>query len=257
MSLTVTNSAGSLGDWLSLTSLLNARPNSTVIAQDSPHTRQFARLYEGLANVEFSDQPVPPVRETEDPVCMSQRILNAYGATDASPIPIVRLRDDEVSWARSLLARHVNPVAFSNTTAAARADRAPDDLCNYRRLPDALTRSLVTRLRDDGHTILRFGCKTTMQNIYSGNWDEIDGVTSIPDLNLRQLAACYHVIGRYVGAATGDLHLALAVGAFVNAFVPPSAWHYDHARHHYWSDLWRDEPIRITYHPFQTLPPDL
>lgn len=249
MSLTVTNTAGSLGDWLSLTPLLNARPNSTVIAPDSPHTRQFARLYEGLANVEFTDQPVPPTLETDDPVCMSQRILNRYGVTDVPAIPIVKLRPDEIEWARTLLAPYSNPVAFNNTTAAARADKPLDDLCNYRRLPDALTASLVGQLARD-HTIIHFGCKASMQNIYAGNWDEIAGVVSIPDLNLRQLAACYHVIGRYVGAATGDLHLALSVDAFVDAFVPPSVWHYRHDLHHYKPENFGTDTVKIVYHTY-------
>jgi hypothetical protein len=250
MSLTITNSAGSLGDWLSLTPLLAARPNSTVIAQDSPHTRQFARLYEGLAHVEFTDQSVPPVLETDEPVCMSQRILNRYGVTGVSPIPTVILRDDEIQWARDFLAPYPNPVAFNNTTAAARADQPPEAMCNYRRLPDSLSRHIVAQLNAAGHTVLRFGCRTTMQNIYGGNYDEFAGVVNLPDLNVRQLAACYHVIGQYVGAATGDLHLALAVGAYVNVFAPPSEWHYDHARHHYRSRDFGSDPVRAQYNVF-------
>lgn len=250
MSLTVTNTAGSLGDWLSLTPLLAARPNSTVIAKDSPHTRRFARVYEGLANVEFTSDDIPPVLETDEDLCVSQRILNQYGVTEINAIPVVYLTEEEIEWARAFLAPYANPVAFNNTVAAARRDKPETDMCNYRRIPDELAHTIIKSLKDSGHTVIKFGTKTIQTNIYD-NHDEFEGVVNLLDLNLRQLAACYHVIGRYVGSDSGDHHMMLAVGGRTELFIPPHAWFYNHRRHLYLDYAWKGEPVREVYHVFE------
>lgn len=250
MSLTITNTAGSLGDWLSLTPLLIARPNSTVIAKESPHTRQFARLYEGLAEVKFTDENIPHTLETDEELCFSQRVLNYYKVDNVNAIPKIFLRDDEIEWARKFLEQYQNPVVLNNTVGGASSSKPDSDLSNYRRWPDVLTKDIIAALKLDNHTILRFGTKTIQSNIYS-NYDEFENVINIPDLNLRQLAACYSVIGKYVGTDTGDHHLMLAVGGKTELFVAPSAWHYNHKRHLYFPYAWKDEPIREIYHVFE------
>lgn len=251
MSLVIPISAGSLGDWLSLTPLLAAAPGSTVIAQDSPHTRQFATLYEGLAKVEFSKEAVADTPVTDEVGPVSRRILNYYGFRDFSPIPVVRLLDYEFAWAREFLSKYPNPIAFNNTTASARRDKPEHDICNYRRMPDVLSGRIIRTLYDGGYTVIRFGCKGTMRNIYD-NYDRFPGIVNLLDLNLRQLAACYHVIGRYGGTQTGDLHLALASGVKeLYVFVPPSCFHYDYDKHHYDTTELRKLGVNLYYDTFQ------
>jgi len=252
MSLIITNTAGSLGDWLSLTPLLAAKPGLTVLAKDSPHTRRFAVLYEGLAKVEFTNQEIRDTPATEENLCFSKRILNYYGLSNVSAIPVVKLKQEEIEWAREFLSAYENPVVFNNTVAAARRDKPDTDMCNYRRLPDKLTESLIKTLKSQGKTLLKFGTKTIQTNIYN-NFDEVEGVENIIDLDLRSLAACYHVIGNYVGTATGDMHLMLAVGGRCSVHVPPDAWHYSWGKHHYYGSAWKNEEIRAIYHPFQVI----
>jgi len=257
MSLIITNTAGSLGDWLSLTPLLAAKPGLTVLAKDSPHTRRFAVLYEGLAKVEFTNQEIRDTPATEENLCFSKRILNYYGLSNVSAIPVVKLKQEEIEWAREFLSAYENPVVFNNTVAAARRDKPDTDICNYRRLPDKLSNKIVKALKFYGHTVLKFGTKTIQTNIYN-NFDEIEGVEDILDLDLRSLAACYHVIGKYTGSDSGDHHLMLAVGGKCELWVPPSAWHYSHNRHLYLGDYaWAGQPIREVYHPFQLLDKNL
>ncbi len=251
MSLTITNTAGSLGDWLSITPLLAASPNSIVIAKDSPHTREFATLYQGLAEVKFTNENIPPINETDEPICFSKRILNAYGFKNQSPIPIIRLNDDEIDWAKTFLNEYKNPIAFNNTTASSRRDKPDNDICNYRRLPDELSRDIVKTLKEDGFSILKFGCKN--KHVIYNNFDEINGVINIPDLSLRQVAACYKIIGKYIGTDTGDHHLMLSVGGKCELFVPQSTWHYNHAKHLYNLSVWGNEEPREGYNIFKKI----
>lgn len=256
---TITNVAGSLGDWLSLTPILRAKAkeNPLVIAPDAPHTRLFAAVYQGLAEVSFTTDPIPPTPEIAGDVCFSQRILNHYGVTDRNAIPSIDVTAAELEWARDFLKDYPNPVAFNPTTASARLDKPFDDMCNYRRLPLALVLGIISTLKAANHTILKFGTKTIQTNIYD-NHEDFEGVVSLPDLTIRQLAACYKVIGTYIGTDSGDHHLCLAVGGECRLFIPPSAWHYDHRRILYLKteeyDAWKGEPVREIYSVFPRPP---
>lgn len=254
---TITNTAGSLGDWLSLTPILRAKAaeNPLVIAPDAPHTRLFAAVYQGMAEVQFTTGPIPNTPESADDVCFSQRILNHYGVTDRNAIPSIDVTEDEVTWARDFLKDYKNPVAFNHTTAAARLDKPFDDICNYRRLPTKLGVDIIGALKNAGHTVLSFGTKTIQTNIYNNHDDFYDiMVTSLPDLSIRQLAACYKVIGKYVGTDSGDHHMMLAVGGECRLFIPPNAWHYQHNRILYFPYAWKDEPVREVYSVFPKEP---
>ncbi len=246
---TVGQVAGGFGDWLSLTPTLRAARdlgrNPLVLAPDSPHTREFATLYQGLAEVEFlpaGDARLTPTPETNEATCFSLRIMRAHGLT-GSPIPHVEVTETEKLWASAFMIgrmyafRDMKPVVIAPSPGGARADLPDSHIANYRRWPAELLESLVDRLHNQGLMPVRFGCKTTQSHIYA-NHSEIAGVLSIPDLSLRQLAACYSVIGRYIGCDTGDHHLALATGCTNDLWTPPSTWFYNHSRHLYGEDAW-------------------
>jgi hypothetical protein len=259
---TITNTAGSLGDWLSLTPILRAKAaeNPLVIAPDAPHTRLFAAVYDGLAEVQFTKDPIPHTPEVTNDVPFSQRILDHYGLSDHSAIPSIDVKPEEVEWARDFLKDYPNPVVLNPTTASARLDKPFADICNYRRLPLALVINIIDHLKTTGHTILKFGTKTIQTNIYN-NHEDFPDVVSLPDLSIRQLAACYHVIGNYIGSDSGDHHLCLAVGGECRLFVPPSSWHYDHARTLYIKtatyDPWKGEHVREIYSVYPRPPAKL
>lgn len=253
---TITNTAGSLGDWLSLTPILRAKPGSLVIAPDSPHTREFAKVYNGIADVEFVNHPIPNTPETNEELCFSQRILNHFGVTDRNAIPSIEITIEEKEWAKDFLKQYPNPYAFNPITASVNFEKPDDDICNYRRMPDALIQQIIEVFSKTDKTLIKFGVKNTQTHIYK-NYQELKGVVEIPDLSIRQLAACYHVIGQYLGTDTGDHHLMLAVGGECKTFIPPSCWHYDHKRILYFKYAWKNEPIRELYSTFHKNPVSL
>ncbi len=229
-----------------------------VIALDSPHTREFATLYQGLADVEFAAKGmfVADTPETdEQDRCFSQRILAAHGLQGANPIPYVEVTGEELTWASDFLARKTQRdvkslVAVAWAPGGARADLPDTHICNYRRWPTELRDRRIDALHSQGFLPIRFGTKGSQSHIYA-NHEEVAGVLSVPDLTLRQLAACYSIIGRYCGTDTGDHHLMLAAGGACDIWIPPSTWFYPHGRHLYGPTA----PQREIYHVYQRAMP--
>ena len=265
---TISNLAGGLGDWLSLTPTLRiARDkglNPLVLAHDSPHTREFATLYQGLAEVEFRPAgSIPPTPETDEDTCFSLRIMRAHGFT-GSPIPYVEVSYAERYWAERFLrdTRRLESdklIAFAPAPGGARADLPDEHICNYRRLPREIIEQSVSEAKLRGVQLVRFGTRQKQAHIYQ-NYTEIPGVINIPDLSLRQLAACYAVIGRLAGVDTGDHHLMLAVGGECELCVPPSTWFYPHVKHLYGPDAWalsQYEDPRERYHAYDRAMPTI
>lgn len=248
---TVTNTAGSLGDWLSLTPLLRAKPGSLVIAKDSPHTREFAQVYQGIADVEFVEGDIANTPETNEEVCFSQRVLNHFQITDRNAIPSIIVTDEEKEWAKNFLKDYPeNLIAFNPTTASATYEQDESHICNYRRMPESLVLRIIDVIAaSKKHTLIKFGVKKTQSHIYN-NFEDFNGVLSVPDLTIRQVAACYSQIKQYIGTDTGDHHLMLSVGGTCKTFVPPSDWHYDHNRILYLPYAWKGEQIREVYSVF-------
>lgn len=245
-SVAIANTAGSLGDWLSLTPTLRHFDKPLVLAKDAPHTRSFATLYQGIAEVVFTNESLTDTPESgQGPA--SRRIMNAFGLA-GNAIPSVRVSADEIDWARDFLKDYPRPVVFNNTCGGATTAKPLDDMANWRRMSDALAQELVDAMVTTGKTPIRFGTKLSSA-IYA-NHDEFKGLINLPDLPLRKVAACYKVIGQYVGTDSGDHHLMLAVGGRSQCFIPPDVWHYQHARHLYDDSSWDGEEIRERYFLF-------
>jgi len=75
----------------------------------------------------------------------------------------------------------------------------------------------------------------------------LNGAFPLWDLPIRQMAAIFHVVGRYIGPDTGDGHLMLAVGGKADILVPESNAEYPHEHFHYDDSCWTGEK-RVRYH---------
>ncbi len=231
----VTNCAGCLGDSLCLTPLFKKEKGVVTMLLNPKTEKVLSKIYDGIADVEFVDNPVPACPETNEDVCYSQRILNHFNIRDVNAIPFVKVRPEELEWAKEFLKNYPNPIAFNPTVGSPTGH----PLADYRVIPNQLAQRIVKSLDSLGLTVLHFGL--------SSNYQKFENTIPILDLTIRQLIACYFVIGRYVGADTGDYHLMLATGGLATVWVPPSIWHYNHKKHLYFSYAWKDEPPRVTY----------
>jgi hypothetical protein len=245
----ITNTAGSLGDYLSTTVVFKNNRHGKVICIDSIHSRNFACVYDGIADVEFKPfEEVENTKETGEELCFSQRILNYHNITDTNAIPEIKLTKDEIEFGIEFVKKYENPVAVNFTSGSAGKDHK---FANYRRIPTYIRDVIINGLKSEGKQLLRFGVKQKMSHIYQ-NYEEILDIIDVPDLSIRETAACYKAIGSYYGADTGDHHLMLSVGGSCHVFVPPSCWHYNHKKHLYFDYAWRNERVREVYTQFLT-----
>lgn len=215
------SSQGTVGDSMWLTPLLAAFPGSTLRMFDTPSCRNVATLYEGLVDhVEFCDAPgVPPTVDL--PTHVSERMLIAAGRPEASIIPALKLRPEEIRWASAFLAFHGDPaqMVVLHTHNSGWAD--PSNWFARHVKPPI---GLMQRIADDARQHFGFKVLQFCNDPFPGkpdNFDPLDGTTHIRGLSLRQTAACYHVIGRMVSGDTGDPYIALAVGAQVIFLMCP------------------------------------
>lgn len=238
---------GNLGDTLWVTPLARYVGVDNLVVQmraSDKRARATAPILRGLAEVEWVENPPETLKA---PICahVTQQILSAYGYADKSSIPRVILTPEEIAWALDYLKAYPKPIAFINHNSGS------GDPGNYRahyvRPDPEIIRVLARFWGGPGHTILQFGPAPSYHN--KDPFDPIPNAVQIRGLSVRQLAACYHVIGKMITGDTGDVHLGLAVGATIGCLVPP---HSDILGYRHWDLLydrvcWGGEKPRIRY----------
>ena len=154
-------------------------------------------------------------------------------------IPTIEITEAEKKWAKACLEPFGDCVAF---VADNNGSHDHGDLhARHRIYPD--WEPILEEYRKR-YTVLQFGLSgrtTPFRNV-----DHV-----IPDLTIRELAASYWWIGRYLGVDTGYAHLMLAVGGKSHFLVPQSTSFYRWDEYHFTPELWRDEAVRVRYFPFK------
>lgn len=244
-----------LGDTLWTTPLTRYIPEGLTIQMlgHDARSRATAPILEGLpCEVAFVE------KTTETPKALirahvTQQILSAYGHGGKPSIPRVVLKPSEVMWAIEYLRSKGisdprNAIVFVNHNSGTKDPL--NHRAHYVRPHPEIMGILARFWRKGGRgQIVQFGPEV---GFYDGGRDPFDPIPDaihIRGLSVRQLAACYHVIGRMVGGDTGDYWLMLAVGGRVACLVPPDSqqWGYRH-----WDLLldetcWGEERPRVRY----------
>jgi hypothetical protein len=238
---------GNLGDALWLTPLARYIPNLTVqLRKGDKRAAAVSSIFDGLCKVEFIENPESPNKSKLD-VHSAQKILYAYNIIDRNAIPAIKLKDEEISWAKEYLKNHSNPIAIINNNSGT------NDPLNYRAKyvcpPHEYIQEIADHYRKNGKTVLQFG---PLSDYYDHDpFVPIDGAIQIRGLSARQLAACYHVIGQMISGDTGDYHLMLAVGGKCVTLVPHENFQlgyiYSDLLYGYAADDWKGEPVRAMY----------
>lgn len=239
-----------LGDTLWVTPLARYLPPGEMIVQMLGHdarSRATAPILEGLCPVEWvektTETPKFPFRGH-----VTQRILAAYGFRDKPSIPRVLLKIEEMVWAYDYLRElgcGPDTVAFTNHNSGS------GDPTNYRahyvRPPSEVIKTLARFWGGGKGKVIQFGPAPTFHD--KDPFDPIPNAIQVRGLSVRQLAACYHVIGKLISGDSGDYHLMLAVGGKAVCLVPP---HDEQVGYCYWdlhydSVCWGDEKSRVKY----------
>ena len=238
---------GNLGDMLWLTPLARHVPDLTVqLRKGDKRALAVSPIFDGLCNVEFVDNPQDPNKSKLD-VHTTQKILYAYGLLDRNAIPAIKLKEEEITWAKERLKDYPNPIAIINNNSGT------NDITNYRAKyvcpPHQYIQEIADFYKANGRTVLQFGPSADYYD--RDPFVPIYGAVEIRGLTVRQLAACYHVIGEMISGDTGDYHLMLAVGGKCITLVPHENFQlgyiYSDLLYGYAADDWKGEPVRVMY----------
>jgi hypothetical protein len=232
---------GSLGDALWLTPPMKVLRNVVVQMHNDKQCHEVSTIYESLATVEFTDMPVETIyrANNEDKTHPTQKVLNVLGITEVNCIPKIQLKLKEINWAKDFLKEYKNPIAIKNENSGINSPS------NYRAqylraYPESL-QYIVNYLISLGYTPLQFGQNTS--------FSPLKNTIHIKGLSIRQLAACYFIIGKYIGCDTGDYHLMLSVGGKCYVSIPHQSVQYGYL---YYDSLYKpqhfkNEDVRVRY----------
>ncbi len=237
---------GNLGDTLWVSSLARYVPTLVVnMRATDAKARATAPILDGLAKVEWVDNPADTPRE---PIVahVTQQILTKYGHGGKPSVPRVLFKPEEIMWAIEYLRPYGKKII-----AIVNQNSASSDSSNYRaqyvRPPSESIKSLAKFWMGAGYNVLQFGPDP---KYYTHDpFDGIPEATWIRGLSVRELAACYHIVGKLISGDTGDYHLMLAVGGRAAVLVPPDSQSYGY-RHYdllYDQVCWGDEVPRVKY----------
>jgi hypothetical protein len=230
---------------MTVTPIFKKIKNGILEIIDDEVAKGKAVLLDGICDVSFSKNPAPECPQTKERIHRSQRMLNALGIDDVNAIPFVILKDEEIEWAKNFLIKYDNPIVYTPNNSCSW------DPTNYgaraRTFTEEMNKVFIDTLSKK-YTILQFGITSDFYTNGRGGIVTYDKVINIPNLNLRQLAACYKVIGKGLFSDTGDPFLMIAVGGKVLEVIPMNLDYYPFWDYAYVDDyLWKGEDIRAKY----------
>lgn len=219
------NGSMGLGDLMLFTPIM--RQMDVVLELPTPQAR-FKPLFDNLCEVVIADTLRYP--EDKGPGHYAVQKLRALGLNEKDYLPAIHIYEDELDWAVKVSDQWKRtPIAFVPCCSPKWARlRQPPSLDYWQ--------PLIARLAQKFWVILfRYG----------ENKPVIPGVSQVyDDFSVRQQAALFKLIGRYLGVDTGDHHLMLSVGGRNIVLVPDNQAQYSYEFWHYQSD-------RIQYFNFK------
>jgi len=209
----------SLGDILWMTAPLRYSNNIKISLHADDRSKWVGKAFENICEVEYVDNP--PIRPdhlvdtTQEPYFSahrSRKILLSLGIVNEVSVPFIKLTKDEIDWATNFLKDYKNPIAVINDNSAT-GDKT-NYSGNYRRPPSEIMQVFVNKLVQNNVTPLQFGMSEDEK------FTKLSNSIPIRGLSLRETAACYYIIGEYLGGDTGDYHLMLATGGKATVLIP-------------------------------------
>lgn len=244
--------SGTLGDSLWLTPPLWVLKDVTIEMHDDEQSRAVSRVFDGLAQVKFVDNPAQKIYEqNKEPTHYAQRVLNTLNIDSVNCIPKIKITKQETEWAVDFLKSYPNPVVVVNDNSGKHDPQNPR--ATFVCPPDELMQQNVDLLIKSGYTPIQFGRYNEIGKPI--RFTPLRNAVYIQGLSVRNLAACYSIIGKYIGGDTGDYHLMLAVGGMAHVYIPVESHSFGYIYNEllYFPQLWKGERIRVTYSIFSKI----
>lgn len=211
-----------LGDTLLFTSICKHQPGKYTI-QLPEHKKHLEILFKGLcANVEITDSTtiLNSIGEGHYATRLLRGIYGDYGAIlDNRPIVLYSDYESE-KWTDDLIKKINKPIIFVPNCSA--------HWHSIRSISIDQSNEIIDNLLLRNYTPI----VCSISDNPSINFDKC---INLIDLDLKKYICLLRRVGRYVGCNTGDMHLAIAVGALTKVFQPKSVpefnendWNYSH-----------------------------
>lgn len=209
-----------MGDILMLNAVFK-HLKGQCIAQIPKDKEKFKVFFDGIANVEIADH-IKILEDIGYGHYSTRKLRNFFGETaDCLDIrPVVLYSDVESEqWVSNFLKDIKNPVIFVPTCSIGWKE--------LRSIPIELTLNLLDHIKSSGLTPIV--CQG------SDNKYDIKNNICINNLDIKKYICLLRKVGFYIGANTGDMHLAVGVGAKTVVYQPkpsdkfdPVEWCYIH-----------------------------
>jgi hypothetical protein len=237
---------GNLCDNLFITPIFKAIKDGVIEIHNEEIPILRSEVYKYLAKIDIKDKPCLPCPKTNEPTHISQKMLNYLGIENVNYLPQFVLLEEDISWAKEFLKQYDNPLAVMPTNSCS-WDKS--NLFAQMRTFTPDINSFIKNTFSKDYTLIQFGVDSGFYKTMNARYDAIEGIVHIKNLSIRQLASCYHVIGKIISCDTGDPYLMTAVGGKVLEIAPMKSPHI----YKYWeylycdTSLWRGERVRSLY----------
>lgn len=246
--LIIGSKCGGIGDNLIFTPIFKVFRNATIELLEHPKSHIVAPIFDNLCEVRFVKEPTQ-CPESFHPHVAQKKLEGLNIDKLVNCIPLIYLKKEELIWAQDYLRQYSSNitqfVAFSTDNNGSKNPQ--DTHAHYR---------LMTQ--EQAQKVIDFYAKrfTVLQFAMTNNYTKLNNCVPLLDLTIREMAACFTIIKKYVGIDTGHYHLMLAVGGVARVFVPSSSYFYNHKEWHYTQELWktgRPESCRVEYINFSKI----
>jgi len=210
-----------LGDTLLFTSICKYEPIKYTI-QLPFNKKHFKILFKGLANIEITDNPIL-LKDIGDGHWATQKLRYIYGEyadlLDNRPLVLYSDQESEI-WAQNLINNIKNPIIF--------VPHCSLRWHSVRSFSSEKANSMISHLLSLNYTPII--CSTN-----SNPFPHINTCVNLLNIDLNKYICLLRKVGNYIGCNTGDMHLAIGVGAITKVFQPKSNsdfnefnWNYYH-----------------------------
>lgn len=213
-------SIGGVGDSFCLTAVAK-QSDLTVLVKRGEIFGEGWRIFDGLAKVKMVEDDQMPsygekwsfsrygINPPSPTIHFCQNMLRIYGLDERDCLPVIRLTEDDKTWANYFISSFRRPLCFCPISGG------------YRRLDDLVARSKMLPKEDWQKLIDKLGKTRDILYITApDNYVPFDGVIPILGQPIRRICSLFNVTGTYVGIESGLLHAAIAAGATIHACIP-------------------------------------
>lgn len=174
----------------------------------------------------------------------AKNYLRLYGLSTTDCLPHAGTPKHELEWALQFLKSYRNPITFTPMPGGFK--NPLDRTARGKFLPPEHWDRILAEMQRD-HDILYFTSRD--------NYVPMPRCIPLVGFPVAKIAAVMQLTRKHLGVENGLLHLAIAMGSTVHAYVPSSGIYENHCfpAYMYTSDMFGGGPHRAFYHSFRSV----